>query len=237
MKKIILIALLSLGFLSETIAQSFISQGSDTVINYWYAPGDVQIDNKIKSTSSTPVYLKWKIINSHFDAGWSITGFCDNMLCYPFSVALLQGASHVSSSYSNASWGDLHAFINGDNAANGTYGSVTVLVEDTVANYSRTLTFIARKWPTGVNNVTKSDDNVVLYPNPAKDDLNILFDGNDGVKTITVYNLIGKAVSVFRVTAGNSAKLRIDNIPSGIYFVRLQDAQGRTVATRKFTHQ
>ena len=47
--------------------------------------------------------------------------------------------------------------------------------------------------------------------------------------------MIGKPVMVYRVT-GNSAKLNIESLPSGVYFVRMADAQGK-VTTRKFTHQ
>lgn len=235
MKKLILFVLVSFGLLNQSSAQSFIVQGTDTTTSYYSGPGDISVVNLIKSTGSD-VYLRWKVTDSHFDANWSTTGFCDNTLCYPYSAALLNGAYHTSSAYTSAQWGDFHALFNGNNAANNSVAWMQVLATDTVTHYSRTLTFIARKSPAGVISVTRSDDNISLYPNPAKDYLNIVFDANAGVKNITVYNLIGKAVSVFKVN-GNSAKLDIDNIPSGIYFVRLQDAQGRTIATRKFTHQ
>lgn len=89
---------------------------------------------------------------------------------------------------------------------------------------------------TGIQSVNKTSDIVSLYPNPAGSELNVLFDGNAGIRNIIVYNMIGKPVTVYKVN-GSSAKLDIENIPSGIYFIRLTDAQGHVMATRKFTHQ
>jgi hypothetical protein len=79
-------------------------------------------------------------------------------------------------------------------------------------------------------------NDVILYPNPASNYLNVIFNPDAGIKNIAIYNLIGRVVSVFRVS-GNSAKLDIDNTPSGIYFVRLMTDQGEIIATRKFTRQ
>jgi hypothetical protein len=144
--------------------------------------------------------------------------------------------SQVSFAYVPTVAGDFHALFIGDNAPNNSSAWIKVLAADTVNNYSKTLTFIATKGPLGVVNIAKYDDDVILYPNPAKGSVNLVFDPSMGVKNIAIYNLIGKAVSVYKVV-GNSAKLELDEIPSGIYFVRLINSQGKIVATRKFTHQ
>jgi hypothetical protein len=85
--------------------------------------------------------------------------------------------------------------------------------------------------------LAKIQDEVVLYPNPAHEEVNIVYGNDAGVKNIAIYNLIGKVVSVFKPIGNSSAKLFIDNLPQGIYFVRLIDAQGAVIATRKFTRQ
>ena len=84
---------------------------------------------------------------------------------------------------------------------------------------------------------SKVQDEIVIYPNPAHDEVNIIYGADAGVKNITIYNLIGKIVSVFKPIDNSSAGLSIENLPTGIYFVRLIDAQGAVVATRKFTRQ
>src|SRR5205085_5985859 len=82
----------------------------------------------------------------------------------------------------------------------------------------------------GVENLKITD--VAIYPNPAKNELNIAFDPAFGARTVAVYNLIGKAIITAKVY-GNSIKMDIEDIPVGIYFLRVIDAQGRVLTTRK----
>lgn len=91
------------------------------------------------------------------------------------------------------------------------------------------------EYATGINNVAKQD-NIVIYPNPARSEVNIVFDRSADIKSIAIYNLIGKAVTVYKVN-GNSAKLDVESIPSGIYFLRMLDGLGHVITTRKFVHQ
>src|SRR3954471_18984322 len=77
---------------------------------------------------------------------------------------------------------------------------------------------------TGIQSINRASDIITLYPNPAGNELNVLYDANAGIRNIIVYNMIGKPVMVYKVT-GNSAKLDIENIPSCIYFIRMIDGQ------------
>ncbi|HRO42336.1 MAG TPA: T9SS type A sorting domain-containing protein [Flavipsychrobacter sp.] len=236
MKKFILSALL--GFASLAVfAQSFVSQHGDTV-SANYSSGFITVYNHLKSNiPNDSVYIKWRISSHNLPNNWSLYGFCDNVTCYLPDAAMLNGtSSQVSDPYNAGQWENFYAQFDGDNAPLGSSAWITVQAQDTVHLQSRTFTFIATKYATGVSTVVKSDDNIMLYPNPAKNNVNVVFDASLGVKNIAIYNLIGKAVKVFKVS-GNSAKLEINEIPSGIYFVRLINAQGQIVATRKFTHQ
>jgi len=77
---------------------------------------------------------------------------------------------------------------------------------------------------------------IVLYPNPAVSELNITFPAAASVKTIAIYNMIGKAMVVYKVT-GTSANLDLESIPSGNYYARFINTEGAVIATRKFTRQ
>jgi hypothetical protein len=77
---------------------------------------------------------------------------------------------------------------------------------------------------------------VSLYPNPANSEVNVVYDEAADIKSIGIYNIIGKLMTVYKVS-GKSANLNIENIPAGIYFVRLLNGQGQVVVTRKFTKQ
>ena len=113
---------------------------------------------------------------------------------------------------------------------------LVVRLTDTSTGYNKDVRYIITKAPTGVENVSNAAENVKLYPNPASNEINVVYDANADVKNIAVYNIIGKVVSVYKV-AGPSANLNIENIPSGIYFVRLYNSNGNVVVTRKFTKQ
>jgi hypothetical protein len=76
-----------------------------------------------------------------------------------------------------------------------------------------------------------------LYPNPAHNEVNLVYNTTADIKNIAVYNIIGKVIAVYKVTENNSANLNLENLPSGIYFARLINSQGNVVVTRKFTKQ
>lgn len=237
MKKFLLSAFAILSLTGIGTAQTFQTISGDTVTKASTGTGDqVKVYNLIKNISSSDLAVKWKISSYNFPTGWTFEGVCDNVICYS-SQNTLAGSYQVTSIISaGATISDFHAVLTDDAAPNGSSCWVRTELNDTVNHYTKYATFVATKGITGVTTVTRSDDEIVLYPNPARSAVNIIFDQNSGVKNIAIYNLIGKVVSVYRVS-GNSAKLDVDALPSGIYFVRLTDGEGRIVATRKFTHQ
>jgi len=253
MKKFLLLLLCSVGLSAATIAQSFTTQydttgtppGGDTV------SGAATITNYITNASTTDSFqLSWQVIASDFPRSWWHTpnlGICDNNNCKINDTTTLslwngtKGDSFLSDWYSVATGGfpnqeDFHMVINLAGAAGGTH-YMTVHLRDVQTGYSKNITFLITKGYLGVSTVVKSDDDVVLYPNPAINEVNLLYNASAGVKNIAVYNLIGRVMNVYRVSANNSAKLDVSNLPSGIYFVRMMNAQGNVVATRKFTRQ
>lgn len=233
MKKAILFALVAFGLTTQNATAQSFSVAQDTV--YSFTSGKVDVHNTINNLISSDLSLNWRLTNVVLPGGWSIDGVCDNNLCYT-DVSNLQMSSKTTNPISGSGNMDFKVQYDGTAAPNNTAAIVTASFTDPSSFTTKSASFIATKVATGVISVTKTDDNVVIYPNPAKDDLNILFDGNSGVKNIAVYNLIGKVVNVYKVN-GSSAKLNVSSIPSGIYFVRLLDTQGRIVATRKFTRQ
>jgi hypothetical protein len=120
-------------------------------------------------------------------------------------------------------------------ASKGSVSYMTVSV--TGGATTKRLTFIVNKTGTGLVTTVK-EENVNLYPNPARDFVNITYDPKDNIKTVVLYNLIGKAVQAYKVSNNASAKLDFDNsLAAGVYFVRLMNDRGQVVATRRFTKQ
>ncbi len=230
-------------------AQILTQNGRDTAIaNYSGSGTDFKVYNRIKSGSSSPVYLKWNVISHNLQngSGWDMTtsGVCDNNLCYTYDPSdnlFNNGKRFKSYEYNNvdfdAGGNDFHVVFGANNPAVGSSAYVRIYVQDTVSLASRTLTFIATRSTTGVNTMNSSDD-IVLYPNPAREAINVVYNPGAGVRNIAVYNIVGKLVGpVYRPTTNGSAKISLEEMPSGVYFLRLMDGQGRVVGTRRFTRQ
>ena len=56
-----------------------------------------------------------------------------------------------------------------------------------------------------------------------------------GASTMVISNLIGRTIGSYNVSAGVQ-KIDMDNAPTGLYFLRVFDNQGKLLETKKFTH-
>lgn len=250
MKKFLLIALGCVAISSSAVkAQSFTMDHDTAYVDYVLGSGNVNVDNLVTNNTSSPIKLSWKATVNNFPSDWwggqsqpnpnnanNSIGVCDNQNCYSGLNALNPSTVWTSNDYAaGGKGGEFHAVISlGTSATTGTY-YMTVNLQN--GSTSKNVVFaIHAVSPTAVSNVNKSSNDVQLYPNPAHNSVNVVFDPNAGVKYISVYNLIGKPVSTFRVNGG-SAQLDISDIPAGVYFVRLMDAQSHVLDTRKFTRQ
>lgn len=238
MKKFLLVglSLFTIATANNSFAQSF-SFPKDTV-KYAVQGGEgaEEIHNDIKNETSGQLTLSWKIFNETFPSSWeSIFGLCDNVLCYGNNIITAGTTQQTNPIPASANMPfKIQMDFNPTAVVSGSY-EFSVSVTD--GTYTDTMTFVVEKFPTSVNSVNRNIDAVTVYPNPARDELNVKFNANANINYITVYNMIGKALTVYKVSAPNSAKLDIQNLPAGIYFIRLSDTQGRIAATRKFTRQ
>lgn len=241
-KRILSITALGFGLLfsSNTVkAQATFNTEADTV---WHtiSTDNINVHNNITPISDT-MKIEWKAVSTNLPQDWrnsSVLGVCDNVLCRSNTgdTAITNGNQvFTSMDYIPNQVGDFHVQLTGMNAvSSGTY-YLTMNLSEQGGVYDKDITFVFAKWSTNVPGVSNTDD-IVLYPNPARAELNVTYNAKAGIKTAAVYNLIGKQLVAYKV-GKTSAKLNIDNIPSGIYFLRLMDSNGKVVATRKFTHQ
>ena len=235
MKKILLIisCLTGLLFSNAMIAQTFTTT-ADT-INITVASHGA-FHNDITNLTTKRINIRWSMISNDFPSDWlAALGVCDAQSCYP---DLGPHTTDDSSYFPNQPGLFDIQFVSFINAVPGTH-YITFALRDmtSIGGSSKNITFIVNKFPTSVTNTAKSSDEVTLYPNPARKELNVLFNAEADVRMISVYNMIGKSVSVYKLSSNSSAMLDIENLPQGIYFIRLIDGQGQVVATRKFTHQ
>jgi hypothetical protein len=238
MKKLLL---LLIGFGSVAFsakAQATFTTPHDT-INATYYGGILKLPNNITNITANPLTLSWNVVSTNFPASWTTEtptykplGICDNKLCY--NSNLVDMSSKTTNPYP-VNTPDVF-YMELDLSQASATGSYYMTINLRGGSYSKQITYVINKWSTSVGTTPASLNNVSVYPNPARDYVNVSFDADAGVRTIGIYNLIGKAVSTYRIQ-GSSARLDLDNMPAGVYFLRMMDAQGRVLATRKITHQ
>ncbi len=85
----------------------------------------------------------------------------------------------------------------------------------------------------GINENKNPKDGVLIFPNPAANELRIE-NADLRIKVIEFYNTIGKKVFQFQ-NPGLKSQISVDisKLPSGIYFIRMTDADNKSV-TGKF---
>ena len=251
MKKILLL-LCTIGLFSsvKVNAQATFSV-ADTV---WQSVSTTAtINDFITNISANNIKISWRVTASNFPADWltdSALSICDNYLCRANSSGQLwtgtSGMPYASPNYyysntAHDSVGDFHMLLDLTNVTTTGAHYLTVTITDVtvagVGNYSTTTTFVINKIPEAVTNVNNPENNINLYPNPAHNEVNLVYNASADIKSIAVYNIIGKIMAVYKATDNSGANLNLENLPSGIYFVRLINSHGDVVVTRKFTKQ
>jgi len=72
----------------------------------------------------------------------------------------------------------------------------------------------------GVNDLSSSDK-IKLFPNPNNGNFEIIFNDNTSVKNIKIYNSLGIIVYKNNVEGKFSKNIRLNNLPDGIYYLRI----------------
>lgn len=226
----------TLGAGSTAMAQSF-SSAHDTI--YVTTNVDTNVHNELTVPGFAAVSVKWTLR--------SVTGstelmnnisICDNSTCY--GNPDVWPNKTVASSYSPGT-SDFHLVMDLGSVPPGGPWIINVrLYNSSTPTDTSIQTYIVTRTAGPVSSVSsgvKANTEVSVYPNPASSSVNVVYDGAADIKNIAVYNIIGKQVSLFRPTSYGSANLNIENIPSGVYFVRLLNSRGDVVSTRRFTKQ
>ena len=75
------------------------------------------------------------------------------------------------------------------------------------------------------------ESSVSLYPNPAREYVDIRVDGDLNVKMMEVYDVYGKLINTVNVV-DNPTRINVSGLADGMYFVRVTTEAG--VVTKPF---
>lgn len=241
MKKFTLIAAFftAIGFTNNQAQAQNFTLDKDTSKTNWYGTGYL-VDVKVYGTNKTssPLTMHWNIINFKKDAGWKFENVCDNKDCLvEAEPGLVDGSKTFSTNPVDPGLNcEFKLTWDGDGAAMYTTATATLQIQG--GTTVDTATFVATKKPAGITTAILKNDDIAIFPNPASNYVDVVYNPSADVKTIAFYNLIGKVVGVYKVTDRNSARCEFTNdMPSGIYIMRIADSRGNVIATRKITRQ
>ena len=92
----------------------------------------------------------------------------------------------------------------------------------------------------GKSNIQTTENiinNINIYPNPAKDNLNInYYLTNDGLVTISLYNVLGeKVVDVIndnQVKGSHNSNIDLKSVSAGVYTIKMTSGVNNTIVKR-----
>jgi len=216
-------------------AQGF-AQGYTVAHDTTYASvnGTADVHNGITNSSNlSSLNITWQA-TLYQSTGWSVDGICDLVNgssqgnCYNWNPGLINLTIPPGLS------ADFKVSFNNTAAPTNSVCYLSILITSS-GSANKTIWYKVTKDPLGVNTFSRVNDAIVIFPNPARDVVNVSIDPSLGAKTILISNLIGRTIGSYNVSAGVQ-KIDMDNAPTGMYFLRVFDNQGKLVETKKFTH-
>ncbi|MCF8349230.1 MAG: T9SS type A sorting domain-containing protein [Bacteroidales bacterium] len=67
-----------------------------------------------------------------------------------------------------------------------------------------------------------------LYPNPVKD--NVMIDSEEAILEVSIFDVYGKVVTNLPVASQRQVQVKTENLPSGLYILRINLAGGEVIA-------
>lgn len=225
MLKTILIAL----FISVTV---LVQAQSDFHVSTSYATQQGTIDKEVAPTvsirnlSNQPLELRWEIKKTNLSEGWQAV-VCDHQ-CY---TSLVQ--SKTFTMQPNEVLHDFKVSFRPNGKEGIGHLELVLYAADEKQGGQQSITFsgAAQGNPTGVSGLSRETGAPKIYPNPVTEFM-YLKDDYDAVKTVEVYNVVGRQLQRFSVSYAGQ-KYDISRLPRGIYMVRMLDESGNIIRTQR----
>jgi hypothetical protein len=244
MKQVLLsicITILAIGALNAQITISPNPQSATFNNVFLNGTADLESHVAITNTTNDTLRLKWlRVVPENCPAGWT-TKVCDNSYCFnadqssnyvPGTAVTVPFVLLPGETFSNFL---LHVL------PNTSPGCCEVKIHFSTINdpdnVFETLTYDVRvNDPNCTVSSTKEQallSSVQAFPNPSTGEFSIT--DNPLVKTIEVYNLLGRRVHTFAHVNGKVHN--ISDVPDGLYLVSMQNANGEVLKTVRITKQ
>lgn len=216
--------------MTPSFCQSFIVEpaNSPVVVNGYADEADIVADVVISNNTGQAINFKWVRTVNTLPENWESL-VCDNVTCW---------SPAKSSNFYELGAGEntimnLH-FKPYNTPGIGNVEVVVFAVEDSAATRT-VITYQANAVVVGIN-TPYPKNTLSIYPNPARNFLNVSYSTLDDISRIEVYSVIGTRVGTYYPVAGTSS-YRIDSntFNSGMYFISLYNRQNKHISTKVFS--
>jgi hypothetical protein len=220
----------------SAVAQSF-ALAHDTVSIVTAGTSLLIFDDSVTNLTTGTANIDWEVIETDFPADWkAASGICDPAGCFSFHDLWPSPSARTF----GIGPGSSVFYLSVDFAATTTTGCYYAKVRmdnATIPADTAIATFIICKTALSIKAFSRAPEEISVYPNPATNVISVIYGSGIGVKSISIHNIIGRQLSTYRVTEDTSTTLNIENLPPGMYSVRILNANGNAIATRRFAKQ
>lgn len=218
MKKILLTAFVLFAFLSTQAQFTFKPSSKGSVVTGSSGEFELVGYGFVKNTGSATKTYVWKMTTNSFPNGWT-AAICDKNLCHDVTVTRATFELNAGDSGNI----DIHTYPQ----STGGVASVTVeIFEEGDSANAKTQDYTFSAWTLSARTPAKASFEV--YPNPATTKLNITLETTKPV-TVEVYNVLGQLRKT-HVHNGGTSTMDLADLPSGIYFLRYTDDNGKVIS-------
>ena len=169
------------------------------------------------NTGSSKILLKWERVFVNLPIGWTYTS-CDNSFCYggvPFGPNAMDSVSVGGQGFVG---------VDIDPANISGVGIVKIYVhQDGYYSQGDTLTWNISTTAVGISEYIDSDL-ISMYPNPANDVVNILFQKEYNVSTVRIIDMMGRKVKEEEIN-GLFNTIDISRLSKGNYFLIIENKE------------
>lgn len=228
MKKLLLSLLVgasTVAFAQKNISLTLISPAENAIVEKQTA---FNVQMTVKNEGSVAVTTQDTIL-----IGFFLNNNILNGPNGPLILRVIPTADIAPGASNNYSLNGLSLSFN--QAGTATFCAVAALRGDTgtTGNDNADCNNITLAFRTGLNEENQLAQSLKVYPNPAKDVLNISIDTKETVM-MNIFDITGKLVETVNVENGN-AQVDVRNYNNGVYLYQLNNTEGKSIKTGKFT--
>ncbi len=224
MKQLLLVLLLSNIIILRGQAQTQVTLTlTPAIVSSSVNPDSFEVKGKsvLRNTSSQTKRFVWQRNILNMTNGWQAL-ICDINQCWTSTVSVSPDTIVLAPNGAS----NLDVYIRPNRLS----GAATIEVKVTeVGNANNTITGRYLFSPTtSLRDYSKSSTGIRVFPNPTVDYF-MLSDNSDVVDRIVIYNIIGRQMKSYK--ALDNFKYTVNDLPEGIYIVRLLNKGGNTIKT------